>query len=158
MRGLPLVWRAGRWGRCEGGSGRASASRCPRCRRYGTPAKGRHYVFSTYFYGIGLVPGGSLEGADLCSQAAVGTHSAEGEQGLQEGRGQLPANTETMQMRASHGSELTPPPEPRSSPCDLRGTAPWLCPRPGIPRPPRLRGRRRSIRRKPPVSLKPLKR
>lgn len=93
-RGLPLAWRAGRWGRCEGGSGRASASRCPRCRRYGTPAKGRRQFihFPLTFQPVRLAKG-SLKGADLCSQAAVGTHSAEGEQGLQEGRGQLPADT-----------------------------------------------------------------
>ena len=33
--------------------------------------------------------------ANLCSQATVGAHSAEGEQGLLEGRGQLPATPQT---------------------------------------------------------------
>lgn len=37
---------------------------------------------------------------DLCSQAAVGTHSAEGEQGLQEGRRQLPVTPQTTREQS----------------------------------------------------------
>lgn len=47
---LPLVWQAGHSGRCEGDSGPASASRCPRCQRYETPAKGRRHYICLHVY------------------------------------------------------------------------------------------------------------